>query len=123
MISISVSAAVNSGNGVAAHIVSDHPLNHLLHPDTAAGPWGIGVDVDLAGLTGSVPGPLASLADALSSIAPQFLHVGFNDAPLQPGITLQGTEIDWPTLGIGQGVPGLSNSDSTIINLHNILKN
>lgn len=120
MISISVSAAVNSGNGVAAHIVSDHPLNHLLHPDTAAGPWGIGVDVDLAGLTGSVPGPLASLADALSSIAPSFLHVGFNNTPLQPGITLQGTEINWPTLGIGQGVPGMA--DSTIVSLHNILK-
>ncbi|HZP11112.1 MAG TPA: hypothetical protein VFB36_01690 [Nevskiaceae bacterium] len=120
MISISVSAATAAGNGIAAHVVSNGPLNHLLHPDTAPGPYGISADIDLAGLTGSVPGPLASLADALSSIAPAFLHVGFNDTPLQPGITLQGTEINWPHLGIGQGIPGLS--DSTIVNLHNILK-
>jgi hypothetical protein len=116
-ISISVSAATNAGQGIAAHIVSDHPLNHLLHPATAPGPWGVGVDVDLGGLTGSVPGPLASLADALSSIAPQFLHVGFNDHPLVPGITIQGTEINWPNLGLGHAF----GSDSTVVTLHNLL--
>jgi hypothetical protein len=119
MISISVSAATNGGNGIAAHVVSDHPLNHLLHPDTAAGPWGIGADVDISGLTASVPGALTSLADAVSSIAPSFLHLGFNTDPVDPGIGLQGTEINWPALGLGQAVPGAS--DSTIVTLHNIL--
>ncbi len=123
MISISVSAATNAGKGVGAHIVSDNPLNHLLHPDTAAGPWGIGVDVDLSGLTASLPGPLVSLGDALSSIAPQFLHVGFNNHPLPPGISLQGTEINWPHLGLGHAFGASSAADSTIVNLHNILKN
>ena len=120
MISISVSAATASGQGVAAHVVSNNPLNHLLHPDTAAGPFGIGVDIDLAGLTGSVPGPLASLADALSSIAPAFLHVGFNDTPLVPGITVQGTEINWPHLGLGHA---FGTVDSTTVTLHHILGN
>lgn len=119
MINISVSAA-SGGSGVGAHIISDHPLNHLLHPDTATGPWGVGVDVDLSAL-GSVPGPLASLGDALSSIAPSFLHLGFNNAPLPDGLTLTGTGVDFPTLGFGQGVP--SATDSTIVTLHNILKN
>ena len=121
MISISVSAATSGGNGIAAHIVSDHPLNHLLHPDTAAGPWGLGTDVDISGLTASVPGPLTSLADAISSIAPSFLHLGFNTDPVDPGIGLQGTNIDWPALGIGQAVPGAQ--DSTTVTLHNILGN
>jgi hypothetical protein len=123
MISISVSAATTDGTGVGAHIVSDHPLNHLLHPATAAGPWGIGVDLDinaLTGINGSIPGPLTSLADGVSGILPHFLHLGFNSEPLPPGISLTGTGINFPHLGIGQGVPGMS--DSTVVTLRDLLK-
>lgn len=121
MISISVSAATNDGTGVGAHLVSDHPLNHLLHPDTAAGPFGIGLDLDVNALgRDSVPAPLTSLGEALSSIAPQFLHVGFNNEPLPPGLVLQGTELQFPRLGIGQGVPGMT--DSTLIVIKDLLK-
>lgn len=121
MINISVSAATADGTGLGAHIISDHPLNHLLHPATAAGPWGVGVDFDVNAIApDSVPAPLASLGEALSAIAPQFLHVGFNNEPLPPGLTLTGTGVDFPTLGIFQHVPGAS--DSTLIVLKDLLK-
>ena len=118
-IDISVSAAASDGTGAGAHIRSDHPLNHLLHPDTAAGPWGIGVDVDVNFL-GSVPAALTSLGDSVSSIAPSFLHLGFNNAPLPPGVTLTGTGVNFPALGLGQGVPG--QADSTLVVLKDLLK-
>jgi hypothetical protein len=123
-IDISVSAALDDGTGLGAHIRSDHPLNHLLHPDTAAGPWGVGLDVDVNALAGgpgaSVPGALTSLAEGVSGIAPSFLHLGFNTEPLPPGITLEGTNVNFPTLGIGQGIP--STADSTLIVLKDLLK-
>jgi hypothetical protein len=117
MISISVIAAVEGGPGVGAHVISDHPLNHLLHPETAAGPYGLGVDVTFDGLSG-LPGPLVGLGDGVSGLIPAFLHLGFDEHPLPPGITFQGTEINWPNLGIGQAVPV---ADSTTVVLHNLL--
>jgi hypothetical protein len=123
MINISVSAA-SGGSGFGVHVVSDHPLNHLLHPDTAGSafpnshPFGVGLDVDTSAL-GTVPGPLTSLGDALSSIAPSFLHVGFNNAPLPDGLTITGTGVQFDTLGIVQGTA----VDSTVVTLHNILSN
>lgn len=105
--------------GAAAHIVSNHPLNHLLHPDSAPGAYGVLADVDLGGLFASVPGPLGSVAHLVDSPAPAFLHLAFNDTPIVPGISLSGTEIDLPRLGIGQMFS--SQLDSTMVVLHNVL--
>jgi hypothetical protein len=124
-INLSVIGAVEPDMpGVGAHIRTDHPLNHLLHPDTAPGPYGIAVDVTFQGLAGAGPG-LAPVGEGVSGIAPAFLHLGFADGDLDPGATgtligplgidVQGTGVNFPHLGIA------SASDSTVVRLVNLL--
>jgi hypothetical protein len=123
-INISVIGAVEpTGPGVGAHLRTDHPLNHLLHPDTAPGPYGIALDVTFQGADGT---PLQGLGDSVSGIAPAFLHLGFHNGDLAPnGLAvgplnvdvLTGSGFDFPAIGLGNPLA----TDLTVVRLGNLL--
>ena len=125
-INISVIGTLGPGNpGVGAHIQSDHPVNHLLHPNTAPGSYGVQVDTTFEGLAG-LPGPLVGVGDGVSGISPAFLHLGFNSHPLgqAPGVYVFGTGTHTPHLPLPDVYPfgpGVASTDSTVVKLHNLM--